>query len=190
MEENKSGTMKIVTPIAALIIGAIMGFIVGAGQPSSEVAHLQAQIESAKKFFPSIPEMRSVSGTIKNISGDTVTIESANAANPFEVLPAERTITITSDTKITSLDQKDQAMFQKEMAEFSKTAMAPRAGDTMVMPPMPFTEKNIKLSDLKVGMTISAEASENIKEKASFVAVKITASTAMMPVMPPAPLAI
>lgn len=188
MEENKSGAMNIVTPIAALIVGAIIGFMVGAGQPSSETARLQAQIEAAKKFFPSIPEMRTVSGTIKSISGDSITIESANTANPFEVLPVERIITITSDTKISSLEQKDQAMFQKEMAEFSKTVMVPQSGNMApVMPPMPFTEKVITQSDLKEGMMVNVEASENIKEKASFVAIKITATAAVAPMMPPAP---
>jgi hypothetical protein len=134
--------------------------------------------------------MRSVSGVIKDISGNTVTIESVSAANPFEALPAERIITITSGTKFVSFEQKDPASFQKEMADFSKNATTSRPGGTPtapLIPPMPFTEKNINPSDLKVGMMISAEANENIKEKASFVAVKITTATAMSSVMPPVP---
>ena len=57
-------------------------------------------------------------------------------------------------------------------------------------PPLAFIEKVITQSDLKEGMTVNVEAAENVKEKASFVAVKITASTTMAPVMPPAPQAL
>jgi len=194
MEENKLGAMKIVTPIATLIIGVVVGFIIGAGQSGSsnaEVARLQAQIETAKKFFPSIPEMHSVPGTIKSISGDTIIIESINTANPFEVLPVERVITITHDTKIVFFEQKDQAVFQKEIVEFSKMIKTiPSENMISGRPPLAFIEKVITQSDLKEGMTVNVEAAENVKEKASFVAVKITASTTMAPVMPPAPQAL
>lgn len=191
MEENKPGAMKVVIFIAALVIGIIIGFVIGAGQSGSsntEVARLQAQIEAAKKFFPSIPEMRSVSGTIKSISGDTVIIESVNTVNPFEVLPAERVITITPDTKIVFFEQKDQAVFQKEIVEFSKMIKTIPSENTIPgRPPLAFTERAITQSDLKEGMTVSVEAAENVKEKTSFVAVKITASATMVPIMPPAP---
>lgn len=189
--EHKSNALTIIAPIATLIIGAIIGFVIGAGQTGSsnpEVARLQAQIDAAKKFFPSMPEMHTVTGTIKSISGDSITIESANTVNPFETLPTERVVTVMSGTKFVSFEQKDQATFQKEMADFSKNSGIPRSGSVApIMPPMPFIEKNINRSDLKVGMIINAEANENIKEKASFVAVKITVTPVMAPMVPPAP---
>jgi hypothetical protein len=74
------------------------------------------------------------------------------------------------------------------MADFSKNTGATLSSGTPAMPPvppMPFTEKNISGSDLKVGMMINVEADENIKEKDSFVAVKVTATFAM-PTIPQA----
>lgn len=191
MEENKSSALKIVAPIATLIIGVIVGYMVGVGQTGQsnpEVARLQAQIDEAKKMFPPMPEMRSISGKVLSISGSTVTIESMASVNPFETLPKERTITVTSTTKLISMEQKDQASFQKEMEAFSKQMSSVKPGSAQsapIMPPMPFSEKSISLSDIKVGEMINVEADENIKEKASFTAIKITATPA--PVMPTQP---
>lgn len=191
MEEQKSGAMKIITPIATLIIGAIIGYMAGVGQTGTsnpEVARLQAQIDEAKKMFPPMPEMRSISGKILSVSGNTITIESMASINPFETLPKERTITVTSSTKLISMEQKDQVSFQKEMEVFSKQMSSVKPGSAPsapIMPPMPFNEKTISLSDLTAGIIINVEASENIKEKASFIATKITTSPA--PSMPTPP---
>lgn len=194
MEENKSNALKIVAPIATLIIGAIIGYMVGVGQTGTsnpEVARLQAQIDEAKKMFPPMPEMRAISGKVLSVSGNTITIESMASVNPFETLPKERTITVNSTTKLISMEQKDQAIFQKEMEAFSKTMSSVKPGSVQsapVVPPMPFNEKTISLSNLTVGTIINVEANENIKEKTSFIATKITTTpTPSMPTTPQTP---
>ena len=192
MEENKSGALKIVAPVATLIIGVVVGFMFGSGQSNPETVKLQAQIEAAKKIFPPIPEMRSISGKVLSVSGNTMTIESITSMNPFETLPKERVVTITSATKLVSLEQKDQASFQKEMTEFSKKISSVKPGDTAqttpTMPPMPFNEKTVSLSDIKVGEMVNIEANENIKDQASFIATKITTTpTPSMPATPQTP---
>lgn len=176
METNTSSKLTIVVATAMFIGGMILGFIVGAGQAGSEIEKLQAKIDTAKKFFPQVLEIHSISGKVKSISNDIVTIESSLDVNPLEDFPKERMVTITSATKLVSFVQKDSMIFQKEMEEFSKKmSTAPRGSISVPspLPPTPFTEKESSLSDLKEGMTINVEASENIKEKVTFVAVKI-----------------
>lgn len=192
MEENKSVAMKIVTPVVALIIGAIIGFIIGAVQTESlnpEVARLQKQVDDAKKFFPTMPEMRSVSGKILSLSGNTITIESMASINPFETLPSERVVTITANTKLVSMEQKNQTILQKEMEEFSKKMSSLEPGNITqrepVTPPMPFNEKTLTLSDLSEGDMVNVEADENIKEKVSFTATKITITSVPLMLTPP-----
>lgn len=186
MEEQKSGALKIITPVATLVVGLVVGFMFGASGTNSEVAQLRAQIEAAKKFFPATPEMRLISGTVKSVSGNTVILESLPSSNPFEDLPKERSITVVDTTKLVSFEQKDQATFQKEMEAFSKqVADTKSAGVSRGMPPAPFSEKSIKLEDIKVGTMVSVEADENIKDKAAFVATKITMTvSAQLPVLP------
>lgn len=184
-EEQKTSILTTVTPIVALIIGAAIGFIVGTVQSNDEISKLQVQIDTAKKFFPTTPEIRSLSGTIKDVSGNTITLESSFIVNPFENLPQERVITITPSTKLISFEPKDQAVFQKEMEEYSQKMSAVRPGGVRepAITPIPFNEKTLNINGIKVGMTVTVEAGENVKEKAAFEAVKITVT----PVMPPVP---
>lgn len=171
MEEKRSGLRKVAVPAITLAIGVVLGVAV----ESVQVAKLQSQIESAKKFFPSAPalgETRVVSGTIQAISGDTITLEERRS-NPFEQGPTERTITVTPETKLVSIEQKDRETIQQERAEENAAIMS---GEPVVppSPPVLFTEKSITFRALTVGMMVSVEANENIQGKTSFTATKIS----------------
>ncbi|MCX6702518.1 MAG: hypothetical protein NTW60_01450 [Candidatus Wolfebacteria bacterium] len=197
---NKSTTLIIlaVSLIISLAIGFGSGYLVG---QKTTASNYQAQIEKAKKFFPLIPDVRSVSGVVKKISGNVVTIEMPASANPFEDLPTTREVAITDKTKIVKSEPKDTRAYQEEIAVYQEalkkvqrqTAPAstgtapttPAAMANMPVPPMPFSEKDVKLSDLKEGMQISVQAGENIKTATKFEAVKITISSIAAPAVAP-----
>ena len=176
MEQHTSAKSAVIIPVVALLVGAAVGFALGGGQARTETAKLQAQIEKAKKSFPQIPELRSLSGKVTHIAGNTITLETSYPdTNPFESLPKERTITISGTTKVVAYEQKDQVAVRKEMEDFMKNLRTarPADADARPTPPTPYTEKSASASDIKEGMMISVEADENIKDKTSFTASKI-----------------
>lgn len=137
----------------------------------------QAKLEKVKKFFPIIPEMTSIFGVIKEINGQVITMESA-LNNPLENLPLIRKVTVKDDAKIVKFKQKDQAIYQKEAADYQKAIAERTETDQIINPPMPFVEEIINFLDLKIGDQIVAESGENIKTKDEFEAIKITLQTA------------
>ncbi len=170
--------------VSALVIGGLVGYGVAAYQYSS-------QLSRAKSVFPSQEKVTSVGGTIKNISGNVITIETPKSANPFEDTPTVREITVTSATSIVKREPKDPKEFQQEMDAFQKllqktvstsatatTSTKPVVAQT---PPLPFTEITLALSDLKAGDTITVESNQNIKTATSFEVVKITLTAEAVP---------
>lgn len=182
--------------VIALVIGAVAGFAFGRGGivgPSPEVTKLRAQVEEAKKLFPPLPEdIRSVSGTVKEISGDLISIETFSA-NPFDETPRMRSITADSGTEITRNQPKDSAAYQRELDQYQKSFQSAKPGSNLPVPPNPFREVSIDISDIKVGDQIVALANENIRDRMSFKAKSISVSGVAGPagipggVIPPAP---
>src|ERR1035437_10270183 len=109
----------------ALVAGGVAGYY-GASYQYSGI------LTKAKAAFPTQPTMSSVFGTVKSVSGNTVTIQTQPSMNPFENLPAVRTLTVTSTTKMVKNEQKDTAVFQQEMTDFQKAMQkaAPVPGGT------------------------------------------------------------
>ena len=182
---SAQGGKKALIVLLILIIGIAVGFAGGryykSKSSSSKIADsgCEAKLEKAKTMFPSMLEMKSVSGKIKEIKEKTVILE-AIGINPLEDSPATREITVGENTKIVKSESKDQTAFQKEMEEYQKTISIQT--DKPQTPPIPFSEKEVSLADLKVGDQVLIEASENIKDKTSFEAVKITLQ--IMPAIP------
>lgn len=182
---SASGGKKTITILLVLIIGIAVGFVGGryykSKSSSNKIADsgCEAKLEKAKTMFPSMLEMKSVSGKIKEIKEKTIVLE-AIGINPLEDLPVTREITIGENTKIVKSESKDQAAFQKEMEEYQKIISTQT--DKPQSPPIPFSEKEVSLVDLKIGDQVLIEASENIKDKTSFEAVKITLQ--IMPAVP------
>lgn len=160
----------------ALIAGIVIGYMGGAYQYS-------AQLDKAKKAFPAVPSMSSVSGTIKSISGNTITLQTPPSANPFEDIPVVREVNVTDKTKIVKSEPIDPKIYQQKMADYNKAlqkaapagtgSATPVAGNLPALP-QPFSETILKVSDLKVGDMITVDAGKDIKAAASFDAVKIT----------------
>ncbi|KKU94153.1 MAG: hypothetical protein UY26_C0003G0304 [Candidatus Jorgensenbacteria bacterium GW2011_GWA1_48_13] len=170
----------------AAVLGLAGGFALGFG--IADIRY-QGTLDRARSFFPLVPEMRSVSGSIKKVQGSVLTIETPPSANPFEELPTVREIVVGDATKIVKNEPKDPEEFQKEMEAYNKafaeaqrkaaaTGSAPGAllpPAVATLPPLPtsFTEKEIGLADLKTGDQISAEADKNIKTDKRFEATRI-----------------
>ena len=150
---------------------------------SAELEKLQRQIEQAKKFFPSVPELRSLSGTIKEIKGNVLLLETPASFNPFEELPSIREVMVGSTVKIIKNEPKDADLIQKEQEKYQqqlielqkkiKPGVPPEPGSYPI-PPTFFVESTISLKDLKPGDQVLVDAEENIKTKARFEASKIT----------------
>jgi hypothetical protein len=137
---------------------------------------LSQELEKAKKLFPSIPDMRSLSGIIVSISDNVITIKTPDPSNPFEELPTMRDVVVTPDTKIVKQAQENQAQFQKEFQDFQKKVQAAgaNAGLRPITSQLPSNETQLRLFDLKVNDRIAVEAKENIKTSTRFEATKIT----------------
>lgn len=182
------GMNKIVTVLAivvALIVGGAVGYLSAGSQYSALLAKDAAMLDKAKLAFPTPPTMLSLSGTIKSISGNTLTIESSASGNPFDDLPTIRQVTLTGATKIVSSKLKDLQIFSQEMSDYQKAIQkaAPGVGSTTTpvavgfsTPPVPFSETEMQISDLKAGDVITVEAGKDIKMATSFDAVKVTLS--------------
>jgi hypothetical protein len=178
------GNTTIVTAIIAALIGGLVGFFIAGNSavPGGRVAELEAQIERAKRFFPAIPEIRSVSGTVRDVSGSTITIDADASPNPFEEWPTTRTITVGEKTRIIVQAQKDPATYQREFEAYRKqierrtpaqSGTPADAATNLPTPPMPFEEREIQIDEIELGSRISAEAAENIKTAARFEATLI-----------------
>ena len=178
--------------IILLIISFSGGFLFGSmGKQdvlisAADLQKLQAQIEQAKKFFPSTPtDMRSVSGTIASINANTLTIQTS-FSNPFDDLPKTRTVTIGDKTKIIVLKQKDSATYQKENNAFQDSLRrSVKPGTPFLTPPNPFETSTGTISDFKQGQFVNVSANENIRNKASFEAASVQIS--LMNSIPPMP---
>jgi len=166
----------IVGIVVALVVGGAVGYVTAGYQYSDK-------LEMAKTAFPSQPTMQIVSGTIQSISGNTITIQTPPSINPFEDLPTVREVTVTSETKILKSEPKEPAVFQKEVEAYQKAMsasaskpgeQAPAAGANLPIPPQPFTETELSISDLKTGDMITVDAGKDVKTATSFDAVKIT----------------
>ena len=172
MYNQKSLLVGIVT---SLIVGVVIGLIVSSKSPQLSGGLSATQLEKVKKLFPVIPEMRSFSGSVKEIDGKTITLEISESTNPFDEWTTIRKVTVSDSTKIVRTSQKDPKEFQKEMEAYSPGAVGDSTKPSSVRTPPSFlTEKVIKLSDLKVGDVITVEADHNIKNETQFTATKVS----------------
>lgn len=183
---NKQGiSMVHASVILVLVFGIFAGFMAGVyyekknsreypGSQNNQLAQLQSQLDKAKKYFPSIPEMKSLIGTVKQIKGGIIIIETQQAPNPFEELPTSREVTVTTSTKIVRQEQKTPLDFGKEMAEFQKKIQQNVNGTIpSALPPVPFAEKQLGLADIKINDQIIVESDKNIKTDVKFEATRI-----------------
>jgi len=136
-------------------------------------------------------EIKSITGEIKEISGDKIIIK----IRPLEPLADAsldtRTIVVDSATKMYTLQPKDQTVFLAEMEAYaqkmkingtqtpmttptSTSTPTPVAPATVILPPDGFIRTTISVSDLKVGQMINILSENNIKEVSEFKASEIS----------------
>lgn len=171
--------------IGILIIGILLGtsvsFVYFKQAPSNGENAYQAGFDAAKKrieesglsgVFLAGNEIHTLSGTVTAVNGNLITLQ-AQPIDPF-VDPAltDRTVIITSDTKITKISQDNMQAFQTAIEAFIKNT---QTGDETgaVQPPAPSapTRTAADVSNIAAGDTLTVTAAENIKE-----AKKISAS--------------
>lgn len=151
-----------------------------------------AKLEEVKKMFPQMPDTNLISGQVKAVGDDTLTL-STPRTNPFDESPVSRQVVVTEDTKIIKNVNKSAAEMKKEQEAYQKKMSEWKPGGTSTppTPPMPFVEETISLSDIKENDQISVEAATQIRMSEKFEAVKImvqmSTPSAMAPVSVPVP---
>jgi hypothetical protein len=173
-----------------LIIAAIGGAFVGGYSIDKQTAPVtvaapgnagfDAGYEAAKKKIedsgivpPTSAQVLAVSGSVTAVSGNSVTIN----ANPVSINPLEdqgpsiRVITVTSTTEINIKVALTNAEFQTALGQFTKDSAAGK----QVAPPDPFRTVKGSLSDIKVGMIITATAETDVRDAESITATNIDA---------------
>lgn len=189
--------------IVILVIGIAMGSFMsnkGGATPVGSTNTYQAGWDAAKKrlsdigyAIPTMAESVSVSGTVKEVRADGMTI----AIRPLEPLadPAldTRSVKFDANTKFYRVEQKDPIKYQQEVNAFNlkmrANSSAPLATSSNV--PQPSVRTAVDAQAIKAGMIVSATAASNIKEVREFVAteviVQVIAAPNAVPLAPAIP---
>ena len=179
----------IISLLVALIFFSL-GYLVGGVSISSSRSSntYETGWAAAKKrladtgFYPVMNnfEVRSISGEVKKIASNSLTIK-IRALEPLaDANLDERTIVVGADTKIYQLEQKDQATYQKEIEEFNKKAQeqaknaVPGQAGESITPPEFFAKKTVALTDIKAGQQLTAVAADDIKNTKEIKALEIS----------------
>ncbi len=110
-------------------------------------------------FFRVQEDVRSVSGTVVSINGNMLTIHGTEI-NPFDISTmGDRGVTVSADTKIFRLTDS------VPRAPVTISASAPAASPGGLP-----GQASVGFSNIKVGDSVTAIASENIKNAAEFTA--------------------
>ena len=196
--------------VIIILVSISLGILIGTkikktpvpqGAPTNTQNTYQAGWDAAREKIAKSPqgmmiqssaETKSISGTVQKIDGNKIIIK-ALLIDPLADQNLEtRIIDVDSNTKIVINTQKDSAQFQKEMQAFQESMKNQASVDQTtprepIMPPTPFEQKEIKVSDLKENQQISVTANDVIGDKNEFAAAMITAqenSVVPAPVQP------
>lgn len=175
--------------IGVLIIGILVGggasfaYFKKASAPAGGENTYQAGFDAAKKrvlesptgmMFRTPDDVRAVSGTVTAINGDRITLHT-QSTNPFDDPSlADRTVLVTSDTKIIKISQADPKIFQAQMEAFMKTIQSgKRTGSTPPPTPPQPTRTTVDAKSVIVGSTLTVTAGANIKTSKEFTASEV-----------------
>jgi len=123
-------------------------------------------------------EITSVSGEVQEIKDNKISLK----IYPLEPLadPSldDRIIEVDENTKIYQLVERDQAEYQREMAEFNQRMQEqmenPETMAELGEYPEPYTKQEISLTNIQTGQQITVLAQEDIKDTKQFKAIEIT----------------
>jgi hypothetical protein len=176
--------VMVVLLVLTFSMGVFLGTKINSKSPAGKDNNYQAGWDAAKVQLqksgfgaPVGLEIKTLSGTVDKISGNTLTLKNVSNSDPLaDSSLSVRTVQVTKDTKFYQLTQKDQVQFQKEMEEFQKKMKDQSGENPSVTPPSPQDKKEVALSDIKEGQSVSVTSSENIKDKKEFTATQIEIS--------------
>lgn len=146
-------TAIILTVVALLLLGVVIGFVIGKKQGESVG---QKSVEEKLNpilniAFPKPPEeLLSLDGTIKNIYGATLTLE---VNDPDDYLPHPDNSPRKKETRFASLTSATQILLK----DFSKIDAQGNPKTTVLKP-----------SDLKVGNAVTVRSAQNIRDAQKF----------------------
>jgi len=181
------------------IVAAIIFFVIGifVGTKINKVALPQGAASDAQNTYqsgwiaamksleasgavPAIPEgisVKQLSGTIKSISGSTVTLSISTPGLAATPELATRTVTIDGNTKIEQWVQRDPADIQKDLeafnAQLATLKNSPSTPGNIPTPPQTQNKQDANISDLKVGQSISVTSADDVKSAQQFTATEI-----------------
>lgn len=141
------------------ILGGVV-LLVGVGVKiwsdlSNENRRLLQELKQYKNFFPAADKTSTLSGRVTNVSAGEIAIE-LFPRTPFSEREA-RTIFVSEATEYILLLRKDPAKYRQELESFSKAL--PQAGSNLLRTPSAFEESPIQFGNIRVGDTITVEAS-------------------------------
>jgi len=177
-------TKKVLIAAAALLVGLVLGFAIG--QPMGQrAARQQAEAELQRlkgiieEFWPTEPEMFSISGQVIEVKTNSLLIETPSV-HPLEDTPTVREILAAEDTIIVKQTEKDPKIYEREMEEYMKLEEKLRAQmEAGIEPeerpesPKYYLETEITLADIEAGNRVFVETDQNIKWAERFTATRI-----------------
>lgn len=171
------------TSIKIIIIGAIMIVLASAVGVFIGVTYFSHIADMAPTVFAATPtnggivvgtpaDTRTIPGTVTAISGNTFTLHTVNSSDPAL---ADRTVTVTSETTITKIVQKDKATLSADMKAFSDAVAAAKSKPQLIVPPSQFTTVSASPSEVTIGSLVVVTTNTGAETtQQSFSAASIT----------------
>lgn len=163
---NNKNTMKktlvvsIIVGLVALAAGYAIGMKLGNDGATAEYNN---KLEQLKKSS-SQAEVKAISGTVKSVNGNTLTVETTSLGNLFDVAPQVREVTVGTNTKIIKREPMGQADFQKLQETYRLLGYSVST---------PVRQVNASISDIKTGDRVAITSGQDIKTNSSFKATEI-----------------
>lgn len=173
--QTNTGQYSIVTLTALgavmLVLSSAIGAILGPTffpAPVSQ-APFVTQIASANTDIIS-EDVRVLFGSVTAIKGNSFTLHTQTEGNSALT---DRNVTVTSETKVTKVSQKDKKILESEIAEFAKKQDEAKKSQRLILPPDIFLHTVVNVSEVAIGDTVTVTTSENVSTKKEFIASEI-----------------
>lgn len=162
--------LGVVMLILSSAIGAILGPVIFPPVAGTQAEPMQVmQSSSAGVVIGSVDELHNLFGSVTKINGNNFTLRIQETTGTIP----DRTVLVTSETRITKATQKDQATLNSEIADFNKKVEDAKKKPQLVLQPDMFIYNDTDASAVGIGDNVKVTATENINTKRSFIASEI-----------------
>ncbi|MBI4919752.1 hypothetical protein HY838_00390 [Candidatus Azambacteria bacterium] len=158
IQSNKIKNILIYIVIAAVALA--MGYYFGSIVGKNKIAQESCQT-MLKEVFSGVDFANNLSGNILEISSDQKSliidvprVLSVNLPKEYR----QKKVLLSDNAKIFLIEKKELAVFDKEMKEFLEKQKSIK-NISGLFPPVPSTEKEIKVGDLKIGDSVNVSFS-------------------------------